>query len=542
MADRLLNLANGRWSAPLVRALGLPQPRVLARRTGPFTTQEFAGREVLVLQAPGGFAAERCSAWLVSQGASLSSAGESHALVVDATSCGTAASLDWLHAQLRPALARLAASGRVLLLANADAPGPEAAACARAIEGFTRSLAKELGRRGATANCLSMARSALPALAGPLGFFCGDRSAYVSGQAWRLRDPHGPSAPFLQGRTAVVTGATGGIGFATVQRLAAEGLSVVCVDVPATAPALAALATRIGGSALPLDITAADAGRRLVEAVAPRGGLDILVHNAGITRDRTFARMSEPEWDDVLRVNFRAVLEIDRALDAAGALREGGREICLSSISGIAGNAGQSNYAASKAALIGYVEGRAGARGSRHHGERRRARLHRDRDDRPHSLPGARGGPAPQCADAGRPARGRGRSDRLPGAPGCAGDQRAGSAGLRAVVPGRLMHRRCRPGDPRRRRQAEPAPQAVLVLPVGRAIGVAEQAVGDLLVVAAVVAGADGTQHAGARALRRERERQVALLGIECDVCFVGHGRLPCSRLEKGFLGRRRRA
>lgn len=69
--------------------------------------------------------------------------------------------------------------------------------------------------------------------------------------------------------------------------------------------------------------------------------------------------MSRTEWDSVLAVNFRAVLAIDRALDDAGALRAGAREICLASISGIAGNAGQTNYAASKAALIGYASGRA---------------------------------------------------------------------------------------------------------------------------------------------------------------------------------------
>ena len=360
MTDRLLDLANTRWAAPIVRALGLPRPRVLARGTGPHAMRDFSGREVLVLDAPGGFAAPGCRGWLASQGAGLSTAGALHALVVDATGCTTAASLAWLHRDVRSAVARLADNGRVLLLAGADGQTPEAAACARAVEGFTRSLAKELGRRGATANCISLAPSALPALTGPLGYFCSDRSAYVSGQVLRLREPRGTTAPSLQGRTAIVTGATGGIGLVTAERLAADGVFVVCVDVPGTAAALEALAARIGGRALPLDITAVDAGQRIVEAVSARGGADLLVHNAGITRDRTLARMSQAEWDDVLAVNLRAVLDIDRALDAAGALREGGREICLASISGIAGNAGQTNYAASKAALIGYVAARAG--------------------------------------------------------------------------------------------------------------------------------------------------------------------------------------
>ncbi|HEX7891948.1 MAG TPA: 3-oxoacyl-ACP reductase [Ramlibacter sp.] len=359
MTDRLLDLANTPWAAPIVRALRLPRPRVLARRTAPRSPQEFAGREVQVLEGLGGFAAASCSEGLASQGAGLSGKGSLHAVVVDATGCTTADSLAWLHAQVPSAVGRLADSGRVLLLANGDAQGPEAAACARAIEGFTRSLAKEAGRRGGTANCIYLAPSALPALAGPLGFFCSDRSAYVSGQALRLREAQAAPALALQGRTAVVTGATGGIGIVTAERLAADGMFVVCVDVPATAAALDALARRIGGSALPLDITASDAGRQIAEAVSPRGGVDVLVHNAGITRDRTLARMTRAEWDSVLAVNFRAVLAIDRALDEANALRPDAREICLASISGIAGNAGQTNYAASKAALIGYAEERA---------------------------------------------------------------------------------------------------------------------------------------------------------------------------------------
>lgn len=360
MTDRLLDLANARWGAPIVRALGLPRPRVLARRTGPHATREFAGREVLVLEAPGGFAAGHCREWLATQGAGSSGAAALHALVVDATGCTTAASLDWLQRDVPAAVTRLADSGRVLLLADANAQTPEAAACVRAIEGFTRSLARELGRRGATANCIQLAASALAALNGPVGYFCSDRSAYVSGQALHLREARGTTAPGLQGRTAVVTGATGGIGRVTAERLAADGLFVVCVDIPATAAALETLAARIGGRALSLDITAAEAGQRIAEAVSARGGVDLLVHNAGITRDRTLARMSQAEWDAVLSVNLRAVLAIDRALDGAGALREGAREICLGSISGIAGNAGQTNYAASKAALIGYVAARAG--------------------------------------------------------------------------------------------------------------------------------------------------------------------------------------
>ncbi|HYE39848.1 MAG TPA: SDR family oxidoreductase, partial [Ramlibacter sp.] len=142
-------------------------------------------------------------------------------------------------------------------------------------------------------------------------------------------------------------------------RLAAEGMHVLCVDRPAAAAALEAVARQAHGTPLALDITAPDAAQRLVDAVALLGGTHVLVHNAGVTRDRTFARMTAGEWNDTLAVNLEAVLAIDAALDGAGALHDGAREICLASISGIAGNAGQSNYAAAKAALIGYVAARA---------------------------------------------------------------------------------------------------------------------------------------------------------------------------------------
>jgi 3-oxoacyl-[acyl-carrier protein] reductase len=133
------------------------------------------------------------------------------------------------------------------------------------------------------------------------------------------------------------------------------------VDIPAASAPLQALASELGGTALALDITAADAPARFVAAAQARGGLDVLVHNAGITRDRTLGRMSAAEWNSVLAVNLASILAIDAALDAAAALRPGVRELCLASISGIAGNAGQTNYAASKAGLIGYVRSRAAA-------------------------------------------------------------------------------------------------------------------------------------------------------------------------------------
>lgn len=363
MTDRLLSLAQQRWSAPLLRALGLPQPQPLRRRApGAWQRRELAGRRLRLLAAAPSALAPRLQAWADARGLqSLSGDESAQALLLDLSDASRLDQLQALRALVQPAVRGLARGARVLVLAPLldPAAGPEAAAVAAALRGFVRALGKELGRRGASANLLALEAGAdTAALEAALDFFLGDGSAYVSGQVLHLPSAVAGSGEGLQGALAVVTGAAGGIGAATVRRLAAEGVRLLCVDVPAAAAPLQALAAAVGGEALGLDIASPAGVAQLAQAVAARGGASLLVHNAGITRDRSLARMSAAEWDGVLAVNLGAVLAIDAALDAAAALRPGAREICLASISGIAGNAGQTNYAASKAGLIGYVQAR----------------------------------------------------------------------------------------------------------------------------------------------------------------------------------------
>jgi 3-oxoacyl-[acyl-carrier protein] reductase len=162
----------------------------------------------------------------------------------------------------------------------------------------------------------------------------------------------------LERRSALVTGAARGIGAATARRLAAEGAHVICLDRPEDDGALSQLAREIEGTPLGVDITAEAAPVAVLDAVRRRGGVDVVVHNAGITRDRTLAKMDQRQWDQVLAVNLDAILRLTEALDPC--LNQGGRVVCLSSVSGIAGNVGQANYAASKAALVGWVASEAG--------------------------------------------------------------------------------------------------------------------------------------------------------------------------------------
>ena len=110
------------------------------------------------------------------------------------------------------------------------------------------------------------------------------------------------------------------------------------------------------GTAVQLDVTAADAGTRIVEHARQRhGAIDIVVHNAGITRDKLFVNLDEDRWDSVIDVNLRSILRMNEAILGEGGLGQGGRIVCLSSIAGIAGNRGQTNYGASKAGVIGLV-------------------------------------------------------------------------------------------------------------------------------------------------------------------------------------------
>jgi 3-oxoacyl-[acyl-carrier protein] reductase len=288
------------------------------------------------------------------------------AVVIDVSGARAIEDLESLRAALVPSLRRLAPGARIVLVGTPpeSLADPAAAATQRALEGIIRSVAKEL-RDGATANLVYAGQGAGAALESPLRFLLSARSAYVDGQVFRVvpADVTAPAdwaRPFA-GKVAVVTGAARGIGASIVEVFARDGAHVICLDVPAAGEALARVANRIGGTALQVDITAADAGQRISAHVAQRHGgrLDVLVHNAGITRDRLLVNTDAQRWGSVLGVNLGAQLRMNEVLldpDRLGGLADGGRIVSVSSTSGIAGNRGQANYAASKAGVIGMVQ------------------------------------------------------------------------------------------------------------------------------------------------------------------------------------------
>jgi len=155
---------------------------------------------------------------------------------------------------------------------------------------------------------------------------------------------------------ALVTGASRGIGAAIAVVLARDGAHVVCLDVPAQGADLSTVANRVRGESLQLDITADTAPTVLLDHLRARhDGVDIVVHNAGVTRDRRLANMDADRWDAVLGVNLASQVRVNDVLLAKKALRANGRIIGVSSIAGIAGNTGQTNYGTSKAGVIGMV-------------------------------------------------------------------------------------------------------------------------------------------------------------------------------------------
>ncbi|MGC6418242.1 MAG: 3-oxoacyl-ACP reductase [Bradymonadia bacterium] len=390
MSDTLVELSTNPWFRQGVKQLGLPIPTPQklkrsrhARTARPLTDMTVEIRSTGALDKPlaaGITAAGANVAIQHTQGLSKhwQMMGEAHGqsvrfeteltdtdkpingLIFDATDFQNPSDLRALYEFFNPRLSRLARCGRIVVLGRPpeELKNPARAAAHAGLDGFVRSIAREVGRKGATANVVYVAQKAEGRAQPLIHFLMSPRSAFISGQPWRINRRVTEVATDnliqpLENRLALVTGAARGIGAATARLLAAEGAHVICLDRPGDEDVTSRIAGEVGGTPLMVDITAENAAELIQNALDGRK-LDVLIHNAGITRDKTLARMRPEWWDQAVDVNLGAVIRINEHLFDEH-LADKARIVCLSSVAGLAGNVGQTNYAASKAGIVGYV-------------------------------------------------------------------------------------------------------------------------------------------------------------------------------------------
>ena len=393
MADKILEFVHTSTGKQIAAALGLPVPPLLKRAKAGYAEKSLANANALVgasafgpvatavvkaLNAMGAFikvSADLAGLDGIKQAAakakvdvSISQADNGvpeNVYVLDVTAAANVADLRLLYDFFNPRLRKVPSNSRIVVIGRprGDCKDALAETAQSSLPGFIRSLAKESGKNGTTANLIQVKTGAENGIEGALRFFLSPHSAFVTGQVLPVVGaPKGVKvAAFsekpLTGKLAVVTGAARGIGAAIAEVLAREGATVIGVDRPADESTLGATMSSIGGIACPLDITDADAGKKLAAVAAGKGGkIDIIVHNAGITRDKMMRNMAAHLWDMVLDVNLGAIVRCNDQLLAGDAFGANARIVCISSIGGIAGNAGQTNYAATKSAVIGYVD------------------------------------------------------------------------------------------------------------------------------------------------------------------------------------------
>ena len=365
--DLFSQVVNSGPGSFLAKQLGVPQPQELRRyRAGdpPLVGSLLVGGEGRVAEPLRTALADDYQ--LVRNNLGGRWADAFGGLVFDATGITGPEGLKALHDFFTPVLRNLGPCGRVVVVGTTpdQAGSVDERIAQRALEGFTRSLGKEL-QRGATIGLVYLAADAKAGATGlesTLRFLLSAKSAYVDGQVFYVgADDSVPPADWdkpLDGKVALVTGAARGIGAEIAKVFARDGATVVAIDVEQAAEALNELATKVGGTALTLDVTASDAVDRIAAHLAEHHGgkADLLVKNAGITRDKLLANMDNARWDSVVAVNLLAPQRLAQGLVDTGVIGEGGRIVGLSSMAGIAGNRGQTNYATTKAGMIGMTQ------------------------------------------------------------------------------------------------------------------------------------------------------------------------------------------
>jgi 3-oxoacyl-[acyl-carrier protein] reductase len=387
--DLLLDIGKNQMARQVIKKLRLPLnlPPILVRDENPWGDLPLKGLTLGVGGDRKSKSIELLRALVISAGAQAThvygSAAKLNGLIFDASEARSVQDLGLLYDFIKPRLQTLSSGARIVILARSfpkNAPhqfeDPEGGAVSRSLSGFVKSLAKELGRKGTTVNLIELGTQNITKnyLIWPLVFFLSNRSSFISGQRLIVSSPfknedEGNSElnftsfkESLKGKKALVTGAAHGIGKEICRWLSLEGAEVIGLDHPVEKDALVVAMEKINGKYFLADLLDPHSFPKIQMWIEKEfGTLDILVSNAGLTRDKTLARMPRDYWDDVLQVNLKAAIDLVQSLvikpqSQNRLISPSGRIILMSSISGISGNAGQTNYATAKAGLIGFIE------------------------------------------------------------------------------------------------------------------------------------------------------------------------------------------
>ena len=339
--------------------LPLPIPALLNRNHQPFSDSEIEHKKVTIIGNENEISKSLHK--ILNSKCILTTEYENKfdGIIVNATGVQTVEDTTDFFKEAQRLISKINKNARVLILSKEDKTNRESFAVQKSFEGFTRALSKELGKYGTTANHLKITDAIPENIANAIFFFLSDKSSFITGQVIELNATNISTSvsnnQLLANKIAIVTGGARGIGAAAAHVLHREGAKVIIVDVPQASDDANALAYEINGEAFLIDITQNDAAEKIQKYVLEKfGKLDILINNAGITRDKTLAKMSEQQWNSVMQVNLKASINLTEQFIQNG-FAENAKVVGLASISGIAGNVGQTNYSASKAGMIGYM-------------------------------------------------------------------------------------------------------------------------------------------------------------------------------------------
>jgi 3-oxoacyl-[acyl-carrier protein] reductase len=388
MTDVLLSLSRSTLARKFVKSSGLPipMPQALVRQRAPWRHDTLQGMNLAVGRGEFSVLAEQNEVTRLAHrqrftdmvealnDAGADTSGEYNQLdgiLFDASTLTTPESLKTIYEYFYNRIGKLKPCSHILIVGDAgpklsDSAGvvqsqlsPVAAATQEALTGFVRSLSKELGSRGITANLIFACNGTN--LNGVVRYFLSHHSSYVSGQVLVASEEGVSSSKFeklLTGRTILVTGAAHGIGAAIARRAAGEGAKVLLLDRPQEISALEALGREIRGTILPVDLLGENSVSQTIKKLRELAPIHGVVHNAGITQDKMLFKMNAEKWNSVVALNLSvplAMTELMMGKEHDFICAKDASFVFISSISGLAGNAGQTNYAATKSGVTGYV-------------------------------------------------------------------------------------------------------------------------------------------------------------------------------------------